>query len=83
MAEDCTEILEQLYIYVDNEMPDEARQHVETHLRACVACLEAFDFEAQVKTLIARRGRERCPDEVRERLTATVRTYLVDQPPTE
>lgn len=66
---DCTDAVERLYHYLDGEL-DEARMTVvRQHLEACLPCLEAFDFEAELRAVVARKCRESVPDQLRMRIT--------------
>ena len=47
--DDCEEALAELYTYLDGELTDEKRQLIAAHLDGCNPCLEAFDFEAELR----------------------------------
>lgn len=49
---DCNETLQELFAFLDGEMPDGARHEVVVHLETCPDCLQAFDFHAELKTTI-------------------------------
>jgi mycothiol system anti-sigma-R factor len=65
---DCRDALETLYHYLDGELTDGRRQEIKHHLERCSPCLEAFDFEAELKMVIARHCRDRVPDHLRVRV---------------
>ncbi len=65
---DCTETLQELYEYLDGELTDDKRQHIEQHLNDCSPCYEAFDFEAELRMVIRRRCAETVPDGLRQRI---------------
>ena len=46
---DCEEALRTLYYFLDGELTPERRQAIQRHLDECSPCLEAFDFEAELK----------------------------------
>lgn len=75
----CRDALDGLYRYVDGEMTDVDKSRLDQHLRDCVGCEKVFDFEVQVKQVIAKRGRVRCPDEVRARLVEVVQRFSIEQ----
>jgi mycothiol system anti-sigma-R factor len=50
---DCGETLRELQTYLDHELPDNMRHAVEAHLGGCVDCLQAFDFHAELRTIVA------------------------------
>ncbi len=65
---DCTETLQELYEYLDGELTDDKRQHIEQHLNDCSPCYEAFDFEAELRMVIRKRCAETVPEELRQRI---------------
>ncbi len=68
----CSDAVERLYHYLDGEL-DEARMAlVKRHLDECLPCLEAFDFEAELRQLVARKCQESVPDQLRIRITLAI-----------
>jgi mycothiol system anti-sigma-R factor len=65
---DCNETIERLYIYLDGELTDERRIEIKRHLDDCPPCLDAFDFEAELRVVIADRCRDHVPDSLRQRI---------------
>ena len=57
----------ELYAFLDGELDDRVMLQVETHLRRCSPCLEAFDFEADLRRVIAAKCTEQVTPEVRAR----------------
>lgn len=49
---DCKETLRELETFLDGELSDDARHAIESHLGGCTDCLQAFDFHAELKTVI-------------------------------
>lgn len=72
---DCEETIERLYIYLDGELTEERRVAIQAHLDDCSPCLDAYDFEAELRRIIAMR----CRDHVPESLLARVRRALEDE----
>lgn len=68
----CDDALIRLYEYLDNELDEETRAHVEVHLKECSPCLEAFDFEAELWRVIADRAQERVPEDLRGRILSAI-----------
>jgi mycothiol system anti-sigma-R factor len=69
MAEgNCDDALHVLYHYLDNELTDESRRQIQQHLDDCPPCYEAFDFEAELRIVIAKKCVEKVPDSLRERI---------------
>jgi mycothiol system anti-sigma-R factor len=65
---DCRETIERLYHYLDGELTDERRIEIKRHLDECPPCLNAYDFEAELRQVVADRCRDRVPDSLRDRI---------------
>lgn len=52
---DCAATLKELELFLDDEMPTDARRAVAHHLDDCPDCEHAFDFYAELKTVIAKK----------------------------
>ena len=50
---DCNETIGRLYHYLDGALTDERRSEIKQHLDECAPCLGAFDFEADLRQVIA------------------------------
>lgn len=72
---DCEETIGRLYTYLDGELTDERRIEIQRHLDDCSPCLKAYDFEAELRAVIAQRCQEKVPDSLLER----VRRALADE----
>lgn len=69
---DCNETLRELYLYLDGELTDEDREHIQHHLDDCSPCLAAFDFEAELRIVVQRRCTDQVPDELRARIARAI-----------
>lgn len=65
---DCEQALRTLYYFLDGELTVERRLAIQRHLNVCSPCLEAFDFEAELKIVIARCCRDQVPERLRQRV---------------
>ena len=65
---DCTQALRTLYYFLDGELTPDRRLAIQRHLDECSPCLEAFDFEAELKMVIARCCRDQVPESLRQRV---------------
>jgi anti-sigma factor (TIGR02949 family) len=54
---DCNETLRELETFLDGELDAEELAEIRHHLEGCPDCLEAFDFHAELKAVIARKCR--------------------------
>ena len=70
---DCSEAIHRLYHFLDGELNENTRGLIKQHLDECSPCLEAFDFEAELRVVIATRCREEVPPELRARIFDAIR----------
>lgn len=69
---DCDDAVHRLYHFLDGELDDSKRMHITQHLDECLPCLEAFDFEAELRIVIAQKCREQVPDHLRDRIAQAI-----------
>ncbi len=55
---DCDDTLRELYTYLDGELSPKTHDAIASHLHGCLDCLQAYDFQAELRTVIARKARE-------------------------
>ena len=67
---DCDDALHELYTFLDGELTAENRARILRHLDACHPCLEAFDFEAELRMVIATKCRDAAPPGLLDRIRA-------------
>jgi mycothiol system anti-sigma-R factor len=77
---DCNETIERLYIYLDGELTEERRIVIKAHLDDCPPCLHAFDFEVELRQVIADRCKDRVPDSLRQRINDALKAEREDHP---
>lgn len=66
---DCSEVLEQVYLYLDLECSHGRREVIRAHLDECSPCLREYGIEQEVKALVGRCcGDETAPTELRDKL---------------
>jgi mycothiol system anti-sigma-R factor len=76
---DCTEVIEQVYLYLDGEIDDECRAKVREHIDECAPCLREFGLEQDVKALVARCcGGETAPDHLKESVLVRLQQVRVE-----
>ena len=69
---DCNETLRELYQYLDGELSQDDRDHIAQHLDDCSPCLEAFDFEAELKQVVRNRCVDHAPESLRRRVAEAI-----------
>jgi mycothiol system anti-sigma-R factor len=65
---DCNDTLRELETFLDDELTSETRDAIHAHLDGCPDCLQAFDFHAELKAMIAQRCRDELPPGLLERI---------------
>ncbi len=71
--EPCQEAIATLYSFLDGELTPDRRERIQRHLDDCSPCFEAFGFEAELKTVIARKCHEEVPASLRQRVAEVLR----------
>ncbi len=69
VEEDCENVLERVYEFIDNELDTASGDAIREHLSACEPCLDKFDVEQAVKSLVSRRcGGDTAPAQLRDKV---------------
>ena len=63
---DCSEVLERVFVFIDNELPTADWAQIQHHLDECGPCLQKYDLERTVKLLVRRSCCESAPQGLRE-----------------
>ncbi len=50
---ECRESLTELYSFLDGELTSERRTLIRSHIESCRPCLQAFDFEAELRQVVS------------------------------
>jgi len=76
---DCSEVLNEVYLYLDLECSEDRRLLIRAHLEECSPCLREYGIEQEVKALVARCcGAETAPLELRQRLRRKLAELVVE-----
>ena len=73
MSLTCRQLAELLIDYVSGELPPEQEERLRQHLDACPPCLDAYDFEADLRAVVSKRCRDRVPPELQQRIAEAIR----------
>lgn len=76
--EDCREVLERVFFFIDNELEQADCQQIQQHLDDCGPCLAKYDLERTVKALVRRSCSEHAPETLRDRVLLRIRQVQVD-----
>ena len=77
-AVECADYLERIVYFIDNELDDADCVEVRTHLDTCNPCLEKYDLQRTVKSIVARSCAEKAPSELRSRVMVRLRQVQVE-----
>jgi mycothiol system anti-sigma-R factor len=70
---DCSDVLEELYLYLDDETDPATRNQIREHLEACAPCLRQYGLEQDVRALITRCcGGDRAPATLHQRVRVRI-----------
>ena len=72
MTSGCDHAIEYIYQYLDDEISVTHSSRIKLHLRRCGACMNAYEFETKLKSVIRERGRTEPPPELFDRLRAII-----------
>ena len=75
---DCSEVLERVFFFIDNEMQNADKGEIERHLDECGPCLQKYDLERTVKSLVARSCSEHAPESLRDKVLLRIRQVQVE-----
>ena len=74
---DCSQVIHQIFTFIDREMDDADCSVIQQHLDECGPCLAKYDLERTVKSLVARSCSEQAPNELREKVLVRIRQVQV------
>ncbi len=69
---DCSETIGRIYHFLDGELTEERRREIQRHLDECPPCVEAYDFEAELRHVVANRCRDHVPPSLLDRVRAAL-----------
>ena len=76
-ASECADFLDRIVYFIDNELDEADWSVVRQHLDSCNPCLERYDLQRTVKSIVARSCTEAAPDELRQRVMFQIREVQV------
>ncbi len=74
---DCSAVLADIFLLLDNECDAGAAKRLQGHLEDCPSCLEHYAVQRELKSLLARKCCEEAPQGLRERLRVEIRRTVV------
>ncbi|MCW2725818.1 MAG: anti-sigma factor [Frankiales bacterium] len=75
----CSEVLAEVYLYLDGEQDADSYGKVRHHLDECAPCLRQYGLEQAVKALVARScGGDPAPAELRQRVMIRIQEVRLE-----
>ena len=75
--EHCADYLERIVYFLDNELDEADCSAVRHHLDECGPCLEKYDLQRTVKSVVARSCTEQAPEGLLNRVRVQIREVQV------
>ena len=69
---DCEQASVRMYRFLDGELTVWRRWRITRHLKRCPPCMQGFDFEVELRQVIAVRCREQIPPDLRARIATAL-----------
>jgi mycothiol system anti-sigma-R factor len=76
---DCSEVLAEVWLFLDHECDTSRRKLLERHLDECQPCLAEYGLDEKLKKLLATKCAEAAPAGLKERLRQSIRTTVLEQ----
>lgn len=51
---DCRNVLARVHEFLDHELSEDDADHIRAHLQACEPCMDEFDIQQAMKSLVKR-----------------------------
>jgi mycothiol system anti-sigma-R factor len=75
----CDDVLNEVFLYLDEETDELTRNRIREHLDDCGPCLRQFGLEQDVKSLVARScGSDTAPSSLRTRIRVRITEISVE-----
>ncbi len=72
---DCDRTIRQVYLYLDGELTILRRWQITRHLNRCPPCAHGFDFELELRHVIATRCHDEVPPELEQRIADAIALF--------
>lgn len=74
----CNDSIAYLYTFLDGELTAEKRTAITEHLDDCGPCLDLFDFETELRRVVAKCCHQEVPEALRIRIAEAIGVELAD-----
>jgi len=75
---DCEYTIQQVYFYLVGELTSYRRWQITRHLNRCPPCKQGFDFELELRHVVADRCRDQVPEDLKRRIADALGISLDD-----
>ncbi|HEU5266510.1 MAG TPA: mycothiol system anti-sigma-R factor, partial [Jatrophihabitans sp.] len=76
---DCSEVIHQIFTFIDNEMDQADCAVIQKHLDECTPCLKQFGLEQDLRSLIARCcGGDQAPASLHQRIRLRISELTIE-----
>lgn len=69
---DCEQAIRRVYLYLDGELTSFRRWQITRHLDHCPPCQHGYDFEVELRQVIATRCHDEVPAELKQRIADAI-----------
>jgi mycothiol system anti-sigma-R factor len=77
---DCSEVLAEVWLFLDHECDDTRRKLLEHHLDECQPCLAEYGLDEKLKKLLATKcSGDHAPAGLKDRLRTSIRRTVLEQ----
>ncbi|MGC1275521.1 MAG: mycothiol system anti-sigma-R factor [Planctomycetaceae bacterium] len=77
---DCSEVLAEVWLFLDQECDGQRRALLSKHLDECGPCLAEYGLDEKLKRLLATKcGGEQAPPGLKDKLRHQIRTAVLEQ----
>lgn len=77
---DCEQTIRQVYPYLDGELTTLRRWQITRHLNRCPPCQHGFEFEVELRQVIASRCHDEVPYELKQRIAEAIGLFEIAPP---
>jgi mycothiol system anti-sigma-R factor len=77
---DCDKAIYQIYAYLDGELTIWKRRAITRHLDDCPPCAHGYDFEIELRQVVAAKCRDEVPPDLKARIAEAL-GYTVETEP--
>lgn len=71
----CEEVMELLFVYLDQEVDGNLNERIEQHLHSCRDCYSRAEFERQLRARVQDSGEVRAPERLQKRIRGILDKY--------